>query len=98
MPPLVEQNFEQEMAGLPGCYASPNGAILIASVLTDSGTQDAGAVAVRPLLQKGKPPPQLHNADATAAEHSGAAVHSKYHAVHTPSRAQAWTLQSNIFH
>lgn len=49
----VKQNFEEEMAGLPGCYGPPCGAILIAAVRTDAGIQDAGAVAVRPLPQKG---------------------------------------------
>ena len=40
------------MAGLPGSYGPPGGAILIASVKTDAGFQDAGGIAVRPLPQK----------------------------------------------
>lgn len=43
------------MAGLPGCYGPPGGAILIVSVKTDAGFKDAGVVAVRPLPQKGSP-------------------------------------------
>ena len=58
------------MAGLPGCYAQPDGAILIASVMTESGSRDAGAVAVRPLPEKAKSWQSIAAA-AAAAEDSG---------------------------
>ena len=39
------QQFEEEMAGLPGDYASPGGVLLLARV----GAEPAGCVGVRPL-------------------------------------------------
>lgn len=42
---LCFQGFEQELAGLPGCYASPKGRILLAI----DGADAAGVVALRPL-------------------------------------------------
>jgi ribosomal protein S18 acetylase RimI-like enzyme len=42
---LCFQNFEQELAGLPGKYASPSGRLLLAS----DADQPAGCVAIRPL-------------------------------------------------
>jgi putative acetyltransferase len=39
------QQFDDELAGLPGAYAPPQGALLIARTADD----DAGCVAVRPL-------------------------------------------------
>lgn len=39
------QGFEEELAGLPGKYAPPRGALLIAHV----GSDAAGCVAMRPL-------------------------------------------------
>ena len=41
---LYFQNFEQEVAGLPGSYAAPRGALLIAI----SGPDAAGCIALRP--------------------------------------------------
>lgn len=44
------QSFQQEMDGLPGEYALPEGTILIASASCADGTrQDIGGVALRPL-------------------------------------------------
>lgn len=42
---LCFQGFETELANLPGCYASPDGAILIAK----TGGEKCGCVAFRPL-------------------------------------------------
>ena len=42
---LCFQNFEQELAGLPGNYAPPGGALLIATVDGEA----AGCCAIRPL-------------------------------------------------
>ncbi len=39
------QMLDEELAGLPGCYAEPAGAIILASV----ESEDVGCVAVRPL-------------------------------------------------
>ena len=39
------QNFEQELAGLPGQYAPPSGCLLLAAV----GDEPAGCVALKPL-------------------------------------------------
>ena len=43
------QSFQQEMDGLPGDYAPPEGTILLASAsCADGNRQDIGAVALRP--------------------------------------------------
>lgn len=42
---LCFQNFEQELAGLPGKYAPPGGCILLA----ESGAEALGVIALRPL-------------------------------------------------
>jgi len=41
---LCFQRFEEELAGLPGAYASPRGRLLVA----EAGTELAGCVACRP--------------------------------------------------
>ncbi|CAK7198315.1 hypothetical protein SEUCBS139899_000975 [Sporothrix eucalyptigena] len=45
---LAYQSFEQELAGLPGKYASPHGALLIARS-TNGTSKPIGCVALRPL-------------------------------------------------
>jgi ribosomal protein S18 acetylase RimI-like enzyme len=47
---LSYQQFEAELAALPGAYAPPSGALLIA--LSDAG-ETLGCVAVRPLVAPG---------------------------------------------
>jgi ribosomal protein S18 acetylase RimI-like enzyme len=44
---LAYQDFEQELAGLPGAYAPPSGALLLAR---DSSGRAVGCVALRALL------------------------------------------------
>lgn len=48
---LCFQNFDHELAGLPGDYADPLGGLLIAHV----GTQPAGCCAFRPLFTSDYP-------------------------------------------
>ena len=43
---LCFQNFESELAGLPGSYAPPSGRLLIA--MSATGPRSAGCVALRP--------------------------------------------------
>lgn len=45
---LEFQGFEQELASLPGQYASPQGCLLMATL----GSQPAGCVALRPLKER----------------------------------------------
>jgi GNAT superfamily N-acetyltransferase len=45
---LCFQNFEQELAGLPGPYAPPSGCLLLASV----GGEPAGCVALKRLADR----------------------------------------------
>ncbi len=42
---LCFQNFDEELAALPGIYASPHGALLLA----EAGNEAAGVVGLRPL-------------------------------------------------
>jgi putative acetyltransferase len=44
---LCFQNFDQELAGLPGAYAPPKGRLLLAQ----RGGETAGCVALRPILE-----------------------------------------------
>jgi len=48
---LCFQNFDQELAGLPGDYAEPMGGLLVAHV----GAQPAGCCAFRPLFNSDYP-------------------------------------------
>jgi putative acetyltransferase len=41
--------YEEELAGLPGAYAEPRGAILLAFASTEEGERPAGCVALKPL-------------------------------------------------
>jgi putative acetyltransferase len=45
---LCFQDFESELAGLPGAYAPPHGALLLAVAREGSVEEVAGCVAVRP--------------------------------------------------
>jgi ribosomal protein S18 acetylase RimI-like enzyme len=47
---LAYQDFESEVAGLPGRYAPPHGALLLAR---DAGGKPAGCVALRPIEPEG---------------------------------------------
>ncbi len=47
---LGYQNFEMELAGLPGAYAPPRGALLIAR---DAAGLPLGCVALRPMAEDG---------------------------------------------
>ncbi|CAK7222648.1 hypothetical protein SCUCBS95973_004915 [Sporothrix curviconia] len=58
---LAYQSFEQELAGLPGKYASPHGVLLIARGISGS-SKPIGCVALRPL-----PLPELAPASTPAA-------------------------------
>ena len=57
---LCFQGFQQEMADLPGCYSSPQGCIILASVPTGEGghSTDVGCVAVRPFAKSDEPSDQ----------------------------------------
>lgn len=61
------QDFEKELASLPGCYAPPAGDILIASVEEADGNRtDIGAVALRPVQVSSMPgQPSSRTMDAT---------------------------------
>lgn len=46
---LCFQSFEQELAGLPGKYAPPQGILLLAWMENSEGATPAGVIAMRPL-------------------------------------------------
>ena len=49
---LSFQHFEDELAGLPGKYAAPDGALFLASInLAQGGAEPAGCVALRKMEQ-----------------------------------------------
>ncbi|MFZ4533330.1 MAG: GNAT family N-acetyltransferase [Alsobacter sp.] len=48
---LAYQNFEAEMQAMPGAYAPPSGALLIAR---GAGDEPLGAVALRPMAETGR--------------------------------------------
>jgi N-acetylglutamate synthase-like GNAT family acetyltransferase len=48
---LCFQDFENELAGLPGGYAPPSGRLLIATAKNAAGNKTAGCVALRPFDQ-----------------------------------------------
>jgi len=48
---LAYQNFEAEMQAMPGAYAPPSGALLIAR---GEGREPLGAVALRPMAETGR--------------------------------------------
>ena len=47
--PLCFQDFDAEVAGLPGRYAPPRGALLVARADAVAGSSIVGCVAMRPL-------------------------------------------------
>jgi GNAT superfamily N-acetyltransferase len=48
---LCFQDFENELAGLPGSYAPPSGRLLIAMAKNAAGNKSAGCVALRPFSE-----------------------------------------------
>jgi len=48
---LSFQDFEAELAGLPGCYAAPGGGLYLAETRTGAGNDPAGCVGFRPFSE-----------------------------------------------
>jgi GNAT superfamily N-acetyltransferase len=66
---LSFQDFEHELASLPGSYAEPSGCILLVSCTSSSAAdpEDVACVAVRPLKQQQEPSPRDTSYDSIAA-------------------------------
>jgi hypothetical protein len=67
---LCFQDFEHELASLPGSYAEPSGCILLVSYTSSStaAPEDVACVAVRPLKKQQKAGDKSFDSIAAAAE------------------------------
>jgi GNAT superfamily N-acetyltransferase len=66
---LCFQDFEHELASLPGSYAEPSGCILLVSctISSTAAPEDVACVAVRPLKQQKQRPARDVSYDSIAA-------------------------------